>query len=140
MSQTLTVLGGISVADRIAAGRYKCVYGPFTEENFPHDPTLVGEWEWKIFYFEGRMSSDQAFMAMVTDGWWPAKLEHVLAFGEKHPDEQCQLVIGLGSSCIMGGAKGVPSLETRAAKRNLVLCGWDPGWVNAHFLAVRKKV
>ncbi len=139
-TQTLTVLANISLADRIAAGKYSgYINRAITEENLPHDPTSVGEWEWKIFHF-GQISSEDATVAMVANDWQPAKLEHILVFGEKYPDEQRKYpIVGLGSSRV--GGRGVPSLRGDDLGRSLHLDTWRADWRdNYRFLAVRKKV
>ena len=142
-TQTIVVAADISLTDRIAAGRYDCTNPLITEENFPHDPTSVGEWEWKIFHFGHNISSEKVIGAMVTDGWQPALIEHVLAFGEKYPDEQGKYsVVGLGSSCIVSSSRGVSYLWGDGAGRGFGIIGgrsdvWD---VDHRFLAVRKKV
>ena len=141
--QTITVLGDISLADRIAAGRYNGhIHPQITEGNFPHDPKSVGEWEWKIFHFGRNILSKTTVAAMIADGWQPATLEHMLAFGAKYPDVQREgLVIGLGSSCVFGGCRRVSYLCNYAAGRGLGLGRWDGGWGDDYrVLAVCKKV
>jgi hypothetical protein len=142
---TITVLGGISLADRIAVGCYDgSINLSITEENLPHDPASVGEWEWKIFHFERNVSSEEVDVAITADGWQAAKMEHLLAFGEKYlyPNEQHWLpVFALGSTCSLGGDRRVLELKFDGAKRCLDLGYWDGGWVSGClFLAVRKKV
>lgn len=141
-SQTLTVLADLILVARIAAGKYRWTSRSITKKNFPQDLTSVGEWEWKIYYFGRNISSEDVVASMLAEGWDPAKLEHLLSFGEKYPDEQRKYpVIGLGSSCIIDGSRLVPRLGCSATKRNLTLNHWNGDWPGVfRFLAVRKKV
>lgn len=95
----ITVAGDISLSDRIIIGKY---YGDvdhrITEENFPHNPLSVGEWEWRLFYFGRNISSEPAISAIYAAGWQPAWIEHLLAFGSKFPEHQRRYpIIALGS-------------------------------------------
>ena len=125
ITQIITVLCDLSLLVRISVGKYDKVNEHFTESNFPHDPTSVGVWEWRIFDFGRFISSENAAAAMIAGGWDPAKLEYVLSFGEQYPDEQRKYPIdGLGSSCSLNGARHVPRLWGNCTERGLSLRDW----------------
>ena len=77
---------------------------------------------------------------MKETGYEPAKIEHLLAFGEEYSEEQRKFpVIGLGSVAGVGGDRGVPYLSRSGSERSLDLSWFDGDWGGGcRFLAVRK--
>jgi hypothetical protein len=80
------------------------------------------------------------------DGWIVGKIEHLLAFGAKYPDEQRKYpIIALGSFCSVYGNRVVPELwrdgrQGYTDRRNLNLSHWYCEWhESCRFLVVRKK-
>ncbi|MEI6553201.1 MAG: hypothetical protein WCO09_01410, partial [bacterium] len=72
--------------------------------------------------------------------WEPAKIENLLAYGAKNPEEQRKFpIVGLGSVGEVGGYRYVPCLRRYVSRRDLGLGCWDGGWRDYYrFLAVRK--
>ena len=142
-TQTIMVLGGITLADRIAAGCYNRHINPsITERNFPHDPITVGEWKWKVFCFGRYVSSEAAEEVIMAHRWQPGNLEHLLAFGEKYPEVQRKYpVAALGSSSLFAGSRHVPGLYGNGSRWRLGLARWGGAWDGScRFLAVREAV
>lgn len=148
-AQTITVLGGVSLVDRIAAGGYDGYRGPsITEENFPHNPATVGKWECKEFYFGREVLTEVAEVFIGAAGYALAELEHLLAFGERYPDVQCSYpVVALGSSCILKGDHQFVPILDMDTHRSIWLGDRNNGtWVpqplceNYRFLGVRRVV
>ena len=110
-----------------------------TEHNFPHDPSSVGEWEWKLIHFGYKKSTLDAVTAAEVDDWVVGKLPHLLAFKAQYPEEQ-RRIVALGYPC-PGRPRNVSRLWRGiiepALNRNLWCEGWSSDY---HFLVVRKKV
>lgn len=140
--QTLTVPANLSIADRIALGNYDWVNSDITEQNFPHDPTSVGEWEYKLLHFGRECSFEDAVAVTEVDGWIVGKPDHLLAFGEKYPDEQHKYtIVALGSWCVLGGNRYVLRLWGDDSERFVELYDWYGERCGGfRFLAVRRKV
>ena len=70
----------------------------------------------------------------------PAKIEGLLAYGVKTPNEQRQYpIVGLGSFAEVLGSRYVPYLCGRGAGRGLDLLWWDVVWYGHYrFLALRE--
>ena len=124
----------------IAAGHFDWTNSDITAKRFPVVGKGVEQFEAKLFHFNRNVSSEQAVEAIKADGWEPAQIEHLLAFGEKYPEEQRKYpIIALGSVARVGGHRRVPCLHRRGAERYLYLRWWDYGWFGYfRFLAVRK--
>ncbi|MDP3735332.1 MAG: hypothetical protein Q8R39_02805 [bacterium] len=133
-----------SLDQMIATGHYDWVNGDITVKRFPIVGEGTVEFEARLFHFNRSMSSENAVErtrnADTTNPWEPAKIEHVLSFGAKYPEEQRKYaIIGLGSVAEVGGGRGVPDLHRTDAERNLNLRWWGDGWDGRYrFLAVRK--
>jgi hypothetical protein len=134
-----------SLEEMIAAGRYDWVNRDITPSRFPIVGTGVAEFETKVFHFDRYISSEDAVTAIKADDTqnpWeqPAKIEALLAYGAKNPDEQRQYpIIGLGSVARVRSGRRVPGLGLIDAERDLGLGWWGSDWRAHHrFLAVRK--
>ncbi|MBI5003768.1 hypothetical protein HZC00_01605 [Candidatus Kaiserbacteria bacterium] len=127
------------LTDMIAAGHYDWKNDDITAERFLVTGQGTVQLEWKLDHFDRKVSSEQAVRAIERDGWQPAKIEHLLAFGAKYPDEQCRYpIIGLGAPAQVFGYRGVPSLRGRVLSRHLSLRWWDVDWFCfCRFLSVR---
>ncbi len=138
-NQTIIVQPDLPLATSIAAGKYDHVDKNLTEQNFPYDPSSVGEWEWRLVHFGRNKSSEAAVTAAEVDGWIVAKLPHLLAFGAQYPEEQRKYpVVALGSSCTVDGDRRVPSLWSGDVQRNLRFSFWNGDWNDSYrFLVVR---
>jgi hypothetical protein len=131
----------------IAAGNYDWINGDFNTEQF--SPVGEGRMEYdaKLFHF-GHPIYSEAVLDNIKDAdsttvWEPAKIEHLLAFGSKYPDEQKEHpIVGLGSvtNSKLFGQRSVPYLYRRAVGRSLHLDWWSNCWHPFyHFLAIRKR-
>jgi len=138
---TLSVDYSRSLETMIAAGHYDWKNDDITAKRFPVVGKGVEQFEATLFHFNRNVSSEQAVEAIKkADGWEPGKIEHLLAFGEKYPEEQRKYpIIALGSVARVGGDRDVPCLSRRGAGRGLHLPWWGSGWDDRYrFLAVRK--
>ena len=133
---------GESLQDMIAAGKYDWKKSIITAERFP----IVGEgtqqFEAILFHFGPNTSSEnavEAIKSMASNPWKPGRIEHILAFGAKHPEEQRKYpIIGLGSVAKIDGHHRVPYLSRHGTGRALDLHWWNNIWDgDRRFLAVR---
>jgi hypothetical protein len=130
----------------IAAGNYDWKNDDITVKRFP----IVGkgkvEFEDTIFHFDHIISSEDAVKEIIAadtkNPWEPGKIENILAYGAKNPEEQRKFpIVGLGSVGEVHGHRDVLYLYRDDSERCLSLSWWVVGW-HAHyrFLGVRKKV
>jgi hypothetical protein len=141
----LSVEHARTLAEMIRAGKYVWINDNITVDHFPVSVEVTREFEAKLFKFDESVSPQTTVGTMTKvgagDGWELAKIEHLLAFGEKFPDEQRQYpIVGLGSISEVFGSRQVPCLDHRNSERILDLAWWvDEGWFAVcRFLAVRK--
>ena len=130
----------------IVAGNYDWKNDDITAKRFP----IVGkgkvEFEDTIFHFDRSISSEDAVKEIIAadskNPWEPAKIENILAYGAKNPEEQRKYpIVGLGSVGEVFGGRYVLSLDGRGSERSLSLSWWVGGWYAfCRFLGVRKKV
>jgi hypothetical protein len=133
-----------SLEDMILAGNYDWRNDDITAKRFP----IVGkgrvEFEDTLFHLDCGISSEEAFKLIADadskNSWKPAKIENVLAYGAKNPEEQRKYhILGLDSVCEVYGARGIPVLSGGGSKRSLDLDWWGRSWDSDNlFLAVRK--
>ena len=144
-----TLTSGLLVVDyskslevMIAAGRYDWKSSDITDKRFPIKGKGKVELETKLFHFNRDISSEKAVELIEADdnAWESAKIEDLLAYGAKNPEEQRKYpIIGLGSVCRVGGRRIVPRLDRDDSERGLNLRYWDVDWSGyVRFLAVRK--
>lgn len=130
----------------IAAGNYDWKNDDINAKRFP----IVGkgkvEFEDTIFHFDRDISSEDAVKEIIAadtkNPWEPGKIENILAYGAKNPEEQRKFpIVGLGSVGEVDGNRFVPCLYGYGSKRILSLSWWGDGWLAfCRFLGVRKKV
>ena len=142
--QIITVDYGMSLDDMIDAGTYYSSAGYITAKRFPVQGEGVVQYQATLFHFDRRISSEDAVAAIKADDrqnpWEPAKIEGLLAYGAKNPEEQRRYpIVGLGSVVRVLGDRSVPCLYWHTAERSLDLGLWDDGWDGfCRFLAVHK--
>lgn len=142
--QFLTVKADISFEDRIKCGHYGWRNSNLTEKKFPVTGEQVGDWKWKLFHFhfDRDISSEEAIRLMKEDGYDAGQIGHILAFGEKYPEEQRKFpIIGLGSVAVIDFNRRMPVLwwdDSNGRKLRLRWFGndWDR---NCRFLGVRRR-
>ncbi len=143
---TFTVDYSLSLPEMIVAGRYDWTNGNINAANFPLSlpkGQVEGSVETKgeLFHFNCNIGSDEAIRLMDGDGYRPARIEELLAFGAKHPELQRQFpIIALGSDWQSSlGGRSVACLRRSGAKRDLDLFWVEDDWTDpCRFLAVRK--
>ena len=138
----LSVDYGQSLEQMIAEGNYDWKNSD-TAKRFPVVGNGIEQFEAKLFHFDRNTVSQDNVDAIKADDpanpWEPGKIEHLLAFGAKYPEEQRKYsVIALGSVARVGGDRGVPCLRRDVAERGLSLYWWGRDWDGGcRFLAVR---
>ena len=142
--ELLSVDHSKTLEQMIADGHYDWVNSDINPERFPVKGEGVEELEWKEFHFDFDIESDDAKTRIETadtgNPWIPARIEHLLAYGTKFPDNQRQYpIVGLGSVGGVDGGRCVPCLSGSVSGRDLGLSRWDGRWGRGcRFLAVRK--
>lgn len=130
-----------SLTQMIKAGNYDWINDNITSKNFPlkgkgkHELTAV------LFHFDRYIESDDAIAEMDKQGYRPATIEELLAFGEKYPELQKEFpIIALDSVWrVSRGDRRVPYLGWDGLRRCLGLRWFDSRWgANCRFLAFRK--
>lgn len=135
---------GLNLADMISAGNYDWKNENITEDKFPVKGEGQVEFEDTIFHFDRSISSEDAVTQIIAadpeNPWEPAKIENLLAYGAKNPEEQRKFpIVGLGSVGKVSGGRDVPYLYGVDSKRSLYLLSWNGDWDGRYrFLAVRK--
>lgn len=133
-----------SLEQMIAAVNYDWKNDELTAKRFPIVGEGVVEYEFRYFHFNRNVSSETAVDLIkredVENPWYPAKLEHLLAFGENFPEEQRKFpIVALGSVGLVLGDRNVPCLHLDGSERSLYLLWWDGDWLGLYrFLAFRK--
>jgi hypothetical protein len=135
---------GRSLDQMIAAGNYDWKNDNITAKKFPVVGEGIVQYEAKLFHFDRTTQSQANVDAIKADDpanpWEPGKIEHLLSFGEKYPEEQRKYpIIALGSVAGVNGDRSVPYLYRYDARRSLYLYWWGSDWYGScRFLAVRK--
>ena len=118
----------------IKAGNYDWVNDDITADRFSVKGEGRQELIITLFHFNKTMSSDKVKSEMEKQGFRPAKVEELLALGEKYPDLQKEFPITALGSVWQNphGNHSVPSLYWPGVKRALALGwlegGWSAGW------------
>ena len=141
VDQFMTVNPDLAFEDRITRGNYGWRNSDLTEKKFLVTADQVGEWEWKLFHFNRRISSEDAFGLIQEDGFEPGQIGHILTFGEINPEEQRKYpIIGLGSVAEVLLDRFVPVLWYDDDRRGLCLSWFDRDWGDrCRFLGVRRR-
>jgi hypothetical protein len=125
-------------------GHYDWKNADITPKRFPITGKGIVEYEGCLVHFNRDTESAANIKAIesadTANPWSAGKIEHLLAFGAKFPEEQRKYpIIGLGSVAKVSGNRNVPGLWGSRSKRNLYLPWFVDGWnVHCRFLAVRK--
>jgi len=139
----LSVDYGRSLEQMIAAGQYDWTNSDITAKRFPVQGVGIVQYEAKLFHFDRSTASQDNVDAIKADDpanpWEPGKIEHLLSFGEKYPEEQRKYpIVALGSVASVYGFRFVPCLGRSVAERGLRLDWWYYDWDGrCRFLAVR---
>lgn len=130
----------------IAAGNYDRKNDGINVKRFP----IVGqdkvEFEDTLFNFGRLISSNDAVKEILAadtkNPWKPGKIENILAYGAKNPEEQRKYqIVGLGSVGDIDGYCHVLCLYGSDSERCIDLDWWGDDWdASYRFLGVRKKV
>ena len=141
VEQFMTIEPDLAFEDRITRGNYGWRNSDLTEKKFLVTADQVGEWEWKLFHFNRRISSEDAFGLIQEDGFEPGQIGHILTFGEINPEEQRKYpIIGLGSVAEVLLDRFVPVLWYDDDRRGLCLSWFDRYWGDrCRFLGVRRR-
>lgn len=138
---TLTIPPHLTILERIALGEYDWKNdGVITNEDFPHDATTVGEWEFDLFHPDCVISPEDAQLRAEVDGWTVAQAEHLLALGQAFPELQRRFsVITLGTVDGVSGRHGKLVLSCDGNGSYVDLDCWGDDWKSdCRFLRVRK--
>lgn len=141
---TLTVNYDRSISDGIKAGNYNWVNPDITEEHFPAEAEERGTKSqiFTLYHFSRYIESNDAIVEMNRDGYRPATIRELLAFGEANSEPQRRFSIIALSSIWVGqdSHHNVAYLDGFPDYYYLDLNWYGPlGWLESHsFLAVHK--
>lgn len=128
----------------ILAGRYDWKNDNITADRFPVRDEGIVEYEYKLVHPNRSISSKDVIKETTSidkeNPWQVARIEHLLAYGAKNPEEQRKYpIVALGSVGEVGDDRGVPFLGEGGSRRLLSLRWFDFVWYSVcRFLAVRK--
>ena len=131
----VTVNYDLSVEDMVELGKYDWTNPSITSEHFP--VTRRGKSEVRVELLSSKelvgevrsMSSDEISASLDNLGYLPVKLHELLAFGENHPEVQCEFpVVALGSVWPDRGNRYVPCLRRYGSERRLGLHWLQAEW------------
>lgn len=133
----------MTIAQMLAAGRYDYVSPNISDKNFLVNAELFTTEKTKLFHFNCSVATEQIEAAIKKEGYEPAAIEQLLAFGLENPEEQRKYpIVALGSSWVDPvGYRGVPYLGEGASGRSVHLYWVVPGYLRGEyyrFLAVGK--
>lgn len=139
-----------SLREMRAAGRYDWVSDevmhrfPICEEGQRSGGTARFEAGYVHFDFEILMEDvlKQICQADLQNLWWPARIEHLLAFGALYMNEQEKFpILGLGSVAKIFNQKSVPALSSDGSDRIVkIYSGEEKFPPKARFLVCRRVV
>jgi hypothetical protein len=117
----------------ITAVKFNHVSPNITPENFPEE--LIRSEDYCVYHFGRDISSEEAIAKIIKDGYLPANIYEFLKWDGWNGED---LVVALGSSCVVDDYRRVPCRHCFGTERNLSLRHWDGDWLgNFRFLAVR---
>lgn len=128
-----------SLANQIKAGGYKWTHENITERRFLALGKGLAEVEARLFLFGKRVWAQDTVKQIALKGWQLAKIQHLLAFGIKYPNEQQRYpIVALGSVMRVEDRYGVALLDWDGTGRVLTFDWWSGLWdAGTRFLAVR---
>lgn len=138
---TLTLDYSRTLQEMIGAGKYDWVNEDITPQNFPITGSGRQEVRLELLHFNQGISTRDVLVEIKRRDLEPAKLEHLLILGERHPDLQRQFpIIALDSVWQNRGSVDVPCLGGVGDGRGLCLAWHDYGWgPQCRFLVFRKS-
>ena len=141
MTNPITVNYGLSVEDAVKLGRYDWANIEITGNNFPTTRRGKIEVVVELIHFNHVISTKDALNELDKMGYRPAELHELLAFGEKHPDVQCEFpIMALGSVWQdRNGFRCVPYLVEDGSGRGLDLDWLGNDWFVIYRFAVVRK-
>ena len=128
--------------EMIRAGKYDYVNSDIIAKHFPVKGKDILPVELELVHLNKYISSDDAIAEIKQRGFRPAKIEELLAFGEKYPEEQRKYpIVALGSVWrSWRGIRDVPYLGGRGDGRGLSLDCFGYDWdEDFRFLVVRES-
>ena len=128
-----------SIEDSLIAGKYDNKHDNITGKNFPSSKKGKKKVDFRMFYFNKGMLSENVISKMKKVGYHPATMNELLAFGEKNPKLQRKFSIAaLGSVAEINGLLCVGFLDGSDSKRDVDMYAFDLEWFSScRFLAVR---
>jgi len=129
--------------EMIRAGKYDYVNSDIIAKHFPVKGKDILPVELELVHLNKYISSDDAIAEIKQRGFRPAKIEELLAFGEKYPEEQRKYpIVTLGSVWQHWyGGRSVPYLYRHDGRRGLDLNCFEYVWnEDCRFLVVRESV
>lgn len=137
----VTVNYNLLVEDAVRLGRYDSVNSDITSYNFKTEQTGVAEVVVELICFRRVISVKDVLSEFDQQGYRPAELHELLAFGKKYPDVQREFpVVALGSvRQDRFRSRLVPYLSGSGSERRLNLFWFEHGSDEVcRFAAVRK--
>lgn len=125
---TVVVDYTMSFTDMITAGRYDCKNDDITSEHFPIAGSGKVDTKLHLVHLNREATTKEVEAYLNTIGLQPAKIEHLLALGEKYPNLQREYsIIALGTVWVnRDGDHHVPFLRRSGLGRDLSLYWDDP--------------
>lgn len=130
-----------TLAEMIKAGHYDWTNDDITEKKFTVDPSRFTTANTKVYHFNKWMSTEAVVPEMAEDGYEPAFIENLLAYGAENPEEQRKYpIVALGSSCVRRNGHVCSPYLDGDDDRSLNLHWRGCDWYGSYrFLAVRKS-
>jgi len=130
----------MSLEAMIKAGHYDVIETDITAKRFPLSGIGQVAFEPKLFHFNRNISSKDVIKEMEKQGFRPATIEDLLAYGAALPEEQRKFsIVALGSVTKINGDRYVAYLSEDDSERGLYLGLFGFEWDGLdHFLGVRK--
>ena len=149
--QYITVDYNCSLGTMVHRGGYDWVEEGISPKYFPLEGSGRRDFATRLFHFDNDISPDDAADGIAgadtANPWVPGKIEHLLAYGAKYPEEQREYEIhGLGSPLVLGDLKvyrNVPCLSAgNGGKRErwVFIRQWGDMLNDPRFLAVRPVI
>lgn len=132
-----------SIKDSLKAGHFDWTNSGITDVNFPFPSDKQGkrEVEFGLFHFKKVTQSDDNIAKMKAEGFRPATIKELLAFGEENPEVQREFpVVALGSVVKLNAnsCQCVGVLDWSNSERDAGLDFYGNNWFDrCRFLAVR---